>query len=105
MSSEKTVSDQSYLGEPLLRLLTLGLLFVAALCLRLYGITQPPMEFFQVRQYHGALLARGFYEWLLTGNLRTIPPDGIIEPPILELIASRVYCPRCFGWWEASFCT
>ena len=91
MSSEKTVSDQSYLGEPLLRLLTLGLLFVAALCLRLYGITQPPMEFFQIRQYHGALLARGFYEWLLTGNLRTIPPDGIIEPPILELIASCAY--------------
>jgi hypothetical protein len=49
------------------------------------------MEFFQVRQYHGALLARGFYEWLLTGNLRTIPPDGIIEPPILELVASLAY--------------
>src|SRR3712207_8919063 len=46
------------LGEPLLRLLTLGLLFVAALCLRLYGITQPPIDFFPTRQYHGALLAR-----------------------------------------------
>jgi hypothetical protein len=91
VSFEKPVSDRSYLGEPLLRLLTLGLLFVAALCLRLYGITQPPMDFFQTRQYHGALLARGFYEWLLTGNLRTIPPDGIIEPPILELVASFAY--------------
>src|SRR5215218_548321 len=82
---------QSVFREPLRRPLILGSLFVAALCLRLYGITQPPMEFFLVRQYHGALLARGFYEWLLSGELRTIPPDGIIEPPILEIFASLSY--------------
>src|SRR5215211_8786127 len=82
---------QSVFRGPLRRPLILGSLFVAALCLRLYGITQPPMEFFLVRQYHGALLARGFYEWLLSGELRTIPPDGIIEPPILEIFASLSY--------------
>ncbi len=50
-----------FLQEPPARLLMLGFLFVSALALRLYGINQPPMEFHEVRQYHGALLARGFY--------------------------------------------
>ena len=80
-----------FFREPILRLLILGFLFVAALGLRLYRINQPPMEFDPPRQYHGALLARGFYEWLLSGNLRPVPPDGIIEPPILELLASCAY--------------
>jgi len=77
--------------KPKLHLLLLGVLLVAALCLRLYGIGQPPMDFAGVRQYRDALLARGFYEWLLTGNLKTLPPDGIIEPPILEALASLSY--------------
>jgi hypothetical protein len=82
---------RSHLRVPVLRLLVLGFLFVVAFCLRLYGINQPPMEFGMLRQYHGALLARGFYEWWLTGDLKTVPPDGIIEPPILELVASLAY--------------
>jgi dolichyl-phosphate-mannose-protein mannosyltransferase len=49
------------------------------------------MDFQGVRQYHGVLLARGLYEWLLTGDLKTIPPDGFIEPPILEVLASLCY--------------
>jgi hypothetical protein len=74
-----------------LRVLVLSLVLLTAFCVRLYGIGQPPMEFNAIRQYHGALLARGLYEWLLTGNLRTLPPDGIIEPPILEFVASLSY--------------
>jgi hypothetical protein len=73
------------------RLLPLGFLLVAAFCTRLYGIGEPPMDVAGVRQYHSALLARGFYEWLLTGNLMTFPPDGIIEPPILDFLASLAY--------------
>ena len=84
-------SIRSFLREPIPRLLILSFLFAASFCLRLYGIDQPPMEFHTVRQYHGALLARGFYEWWLTGNVRTLPPDGIIEPPILEFVASFFY--------------
>jgi len=49
------------------------------------------MDFQGVRQYHGALLARGLYEWLLTGHMETVPPDGFIEPPILEVLASLSY--------------
>jgi 4-amino-4-deoxy-L-arabinose transferase-like glycosyltransferase len=82
---------RSLFREPTLRLLTLGFLFVVAFSLRLYGLGQLPMGFNPPREYHGALLARGFYEWWLTGNLKTIPPDGIIEPPILEFVASFFY--------------
>jgi dolichyl-phosphate-mannose-protein mannosyltransferase len=82
---------RSVLREPALRSLVLGFLFVVAFGLRLYGINQPPMEFGMLRQYHGALLARGFYELWLIGDMKTVPPDGIIEPPILELMASFAY--------------
>jgi 4-amino-4-deoxy-L-arabinose transferase-like glycosyltransferase len=41
--------------------------------------------------YHGALLARGLYESMTTGELKTMPPDGIIEPPVLEFLASLSY--------------
>ena len=78
----------SFLQEPLSRIVVLGIVFVAAFGLRLYRIGEPLFDFAAVRQYHSALLARGFHEWLLTGNLKTLPPDGIIEPPILEVLAS-----------------
>ena len=82
---------RSDLREPISRLLVLGFLFVVAFCLRLYSINQSTVEFNHLRHYHGALLARGFYEWWLTGDLKTVPPDGVIEPPILELAASFAY--------------
>jgi Dolichyl-phosphate-mannose-protein mannosyltransferase len=82
---------RSRLEGPPWRLLILSLMIIAGVCLRLYGIDQPPMDFHEVRQYHGALLARGLYEWLLTGDLKTMPPDGIIEPPTLEFLASLSY--------------
>ncbi len=71
--------------------MVLLLLFATAFGARLYGIGEPPMDFQAVRQYHSALLARGFYEWLSTGALRTMPPDGVIEPPIMESVASLAY--------------
>jgi Dolichyl-phosphate-mannose-protein mannosyltransferase len=79
------------LRKPNSRLLPLGILLVTGFCIRLYGIGEPPMDVSGMRQYHSALLARGFYEWLLTGNLKTMPPDGIIEPPVLDFLASLAY--------------
>src|SRR5215210_1639604 len=79
------------LGLPRPRPFILLLLFATAFGARLYGIGEPPMDFQAVRQYHSALLARGFYEWPSTGELRTMPPDGFIEPPIMEAVASLAY--------------
>src|SRR5215212_4622919 len=72
-------------GNTASRLLLVGFLFVLAFSLRLYQIDEPPMDFAEVRQYHSALLARGFYEKLQFGEWETTPPDGVIEPPILEV--------------------
>jgi hypothetical protein len=57
-----------------LRLLTLILLIVMALSLRLYQIDEPPMDYNPIRQYHSAMLARGFYEELLYGEMESVPP-------------------------------
>ena len=89
--AKQDIKTRTLLSRPALRVSLLGLLFVTAFCLRLYGIEKPPMDLNPMRQYHGAILARGLYEWLLTGNLTTLPPDGIIEPPILELMSSFAY--------------
>ena len=91
MRSTQETDKRSFLRKPNSRLLPLGILLVAGFCIRLYGIGEPPMDVSGMRQYHSALLARGFYEWLLTGNLKTMPPDGIIEPPVLDFLASLAY--------------
>jgi Dolichyl-phosphate-mannose-protein mannosyltransferase len=91
MRSKEDTGTRPLWREPLSALLALGILSTAGFCLRLYRIGEPLFDFSPVRQYHSALLARGFYEWLLTGNLKTLPPDGVIEPPILELLASLTY--------------
>jgi len=91
MKSKEDTGTRPLWREPLSALLALGILSTAGFCLRLYRIGEPLFDFSPVRQYHSALLARGFYEWLLTGNLETFPPDGVIEPPILELLASCTY--------------
>ena len=49
------------------------------------------MDFNPIRQYNSAILARGFYEELLYGETESVPPDGIVEPPILDGIASLAY--------------
>ena len=91
MGTKEARETSSFLQEPFSQLLVLGVVFAAAFCLRLYRIGEPLFDFSPVRQYHSALLARGFYEWLLSGDLKTLPPDGIIEPPILEVLASLAY--------------
>jgi hypothetical protein len=91
MTSKENTSTRRLWREPLSALLALGIVLATGFCVRLYRIGEPLFDFSPVRQYHSALLARGFYEWLQTGNLKTLPPDGIIEPPILELLASVAY--------------
>src|SRR3982751_4367913 len=89
--SKHMTTIRPFLRRSSWRLVILGILFIGAFCLRLYDLGQLPLGFNPPREYHGALLARGFYEWWSTGDLKTIPPDGIIEPPILEIVSSLAY--------------
>jgi hypothetical protein len=87
----EVTSKPVFFGGQALRSLVISLLFAAAFGLRLYHIGDPPMDFQAVRQYHSALLARGFYETILFGQTESVPPDGIIEPPIIEALAAFAY--------------
>lgn len=87
-------SHRSFFGR--LQTLTLVLLFLAALAIRLYDLTDLPLDFHPTRQLFSALKARGMYYLSLTGiphwmraeanqqmNLRVT-----IEPAIMERLVS-----------------
>ena len=87
------------LRPPVLRLLMVSFLFIIAFGLRLYNINEPPLDFHPTRQYRSALIARGYYfetlekapEW--KKNLASLNKqgEGILEPPIMELMTSFAY--------------
>jgi hypothetical protein len=80
---------------------TLALIFLLGLGVRLYDLTDPPLDFHATRQLRSLLMARGLYhKWF---NDPTIPDwqrgiaieqwesHQIIEPPIFETIAALTY--------------
>lgn len=75
------------------------LVFAAGLGIRLYDLTDPPLDFHPTRQLRSAVIARGMYFASLpeTGDPhRTIAiaqwqQESLIEPPILERIAAGLY--------------
>ena len=80
------------------RLLLLMAIFAAALGVRLYNADAPPLDFYPVRQYRAAMLARDFYyestpqavgEKVRSEALAAKPKP--LEPPITETTASLIY--------------
>ena len=76
-----------------------AVLFIAAFCIRLYHIDDPPLDFHPGRQYQCALIARSMYldasksapQWrvqLAKLNRERVPR---MELPIIEFIASIAY--------------
>src|SRR3712207_1056603 len=84
---------------PVLWTLLIGLLSIAALGVRVYHIDDPPMDFHPTRQYHSAVMARGYYyeaadsapHWKRELAILNGQREGIIEPPIVELAAFLAY--------------
>ena len=52
---------RSFTREPFLRWAILGVLFVAALGVRLWGVGDLPLDFHPTRQYRSAMIARAYY--------------------------------------------
>lgn len=83
--------------NPLLQYLILFLLLITGFSLRLYHISEPPLDFHPTRQYRSANLARYFYYRTIpdTPQLRIDVAQGnkeaILEPPIVELLAVTGY--------------
>jgi hypothetical protein len=76
-----------------------AVLFIGALGIRLYDLTDLPNDFYMVRQYRSLLIARGMYyahlptapEWQHDIAVAQWKAEGLIEPPIMESLAALTY--------------
>jgi hypothetical protein len=79
--------------------LILFFLYAAALTIRLYHVNEPPLNFHATRQYRSLIIARGFYyehsadipEWKRQIASLNKNGQGILEPPVMELLTALGY--------------
>jgi hypothetical protein len=88
-----------FTAKPKLIKISLMVVFIAAALLRLYDLTDEPLELHPARQLRAAIIARGFYY----PTNPDIPPEkaefaaeqteivGVIEPSILEFLTALLY--------------
>jgi 4-amino-4-deoxy-L-arabinose transferase-like glycosyltransferase len=85
--------------RPWVTTLLLAVLFVAALGIRLYDLTDLPNDFYMTRQYRSLIISRGMYyahlptipDWQRTMAVAQWHAEGLIEPPIMEGIVALTY--------------
>jgi 4-amino-4-deoxy-L-arabinose transferase-like glycosyltransferase len=85
--------------KPWLTTILLVVLFVAALGIRLYDLTDLPNDFYMTRQYRSLIIARGMYfqhltnipEWQRNMAVAEWKAEDLIEPPIMEGIVALTY--------------
>ena len=102
MSDTQSLVDNngSFFGKSRLFLsITLFVIFALGFGIRLYDLTDPPLDFHPTRQLRSAIIARGLYY----ANLETAPgwqreraqgqleSRNLIEPPVFEATAALVY--------------
>ncbi len=74
-------------------------IFTAGIGIRLFDLTDPPLDFHPARQIHSALMARGIYaklggavpEQQQTQMIIMGITEGVIEPPINEYLVAYTY--------------
>lgn len=74
-------------------------LFALGLTIRLYDLTDLPLDFHSTRQLHSALMARGMYyenlpgipEWQRAMAVQQWHAEGLIEPPLMERLTALTY--------------
>jgi hypothetical protein len=81
--------------------ITLAVLFILGLGIRLYDLTDPPLDFHATRQLRSLLMARGLYhnwfedstipDWQQEIAVEQWESHQIIEPPIFETVAAVTY--------------
>jgi len=88
-----------FASSRLLLVLTLLILFGVALAIRIYDITDLPLDFHPVRQLFSAVKARGMYyetlpdipDWQREFAIQQWKTKVTIEPEILERLAALIY--------------
>ncbi len=80
------------------RLIILAFLFLGAL-IRLFDLTDPPLDFHPTRQLRSAIIARAFYyrslpsaeEWQRQRVSEQLASHGLLEPPLFEWLVALTY--------------
>jgi len=95
-----------FFGSRTSLMITLVILFIAAMGIRLYDLTDLPLDFHATRQLFSAFKSRGIYysmlpesanvpDWKYEVAMRQWDASSIIEPPVMEYIVAYTY--RLFG--------
>ncbi len=79
--------------------LAVGFALLAGIGLRLYDLTDPPLDFYPTRQYRSLILARAFYLTWRPGAVTPLEAEqrsaanriARYEPPLLERLVARTY--------------
>ena len=79
--------------------LAVAFIFLVGAAIRLYDLTDLPLDFHPTRQLHSALIARGMYyenlesapAWQRETAVQQWHVEGLIEPPVMERIAATAY--------------
>lgn len=94
------MSQPSFFSSSISRVITLILLFTLALTIRLYDLTDLPLDFHPTRQLLSAIKARGLYyetqpngipTWKLETAIRQAKLKADVEPVIFERIVAFMY--------------
>ena len=90
---------QPILFKPRFMTILILVIFLAALGIRLFDLTDLPNDFYMVRQYRSLLIARGMYyahlpaapQWQRDMAVAQWKVQGLIEPPIMESLTALTY--------------
>src|SRR5215510_14201558 len=94
------MSQPSLFSSPISRVSALILLFSLALTIRLYDLTDLPLDFHPTRQLLSAIKARGLYyetqpdgipTWKLETAIRQAKLKADVEPMVLEQLVAFTY--------------
>ncbi|OGO62629.1 MAG: hypothetical protein A2Z45_08755 [Chloroflexi bacterium RBG_19FT_COMBO_55_16] len=90
----------SFFGQSRLLLgLVMFVMFSLGLGIRLYDLTDEPLDFHPTRQLRSAIMARGMYyylspsapEWERQRAIEQLAGESLIEPPIFESVVALTY--------------
>ena len=98
-SSAESRAASGLRGSQRWLLLALALLLLVGVAIRLYDLTDPPLDFHPVRQLRSAMIARGMYyrtlddvePWRQQMAVRQAEGLETLEPPILEWLTAQSY--------------
>ena len=96
---KKTASNTFFASSSLWLTLTLAFLLILGLGIRLYDLTDPPLDFHSTRQLYSALIARGMYyrnldsapAWQREAAMEAYESKSVIEPRIFETLVALTY--------------